>query len=52
VMLPHGVKGPAELKKASADIGKRLFPGQTEAIDKHKDADGLLMAEWARRLQL
>jgi len=49
VMLPAGTKGSAELKKASMDIGLRLFPDQEAVIRKHKDADGLLIAEWARR---
>ena len=52
VMLPQGTKGPEELKDASADIGRRLFPGLFPIIDKHGDADGLLMAEWARRERL
>jgi hypothetical protein len=45
-MLPRGCK-KEELKTASLDIGKRLFP----SIDwkGFKDADSLLMAEWARR---
>lgn len=49
VLLPKGIEGSAELKKASKDIGCRLFPSQVAVIDKHKDADGLLIAEWARR---
>jgi hypothetical protein len=48
VILPKGCKGD-DLKKASADIGCRLFPAFTDAIRKHKDADSLLMVEWARR---
>jgi len=48
VLLPKGCKGP-ELKAASKDIGIRLFPGFAEEIRKHKDADSLLIAEWARR---
>lgn len=47
-LLPHGCKGP-ELKSASADIGCRLFPALEKIIGKHKDADALLIAEWARR---
>ena len=47
-MLGIGFKGP-ELKTASADIGKRLFPQFTKLIDKHKDADGLLIAEYYRK---
>lgn len=49
VLLPEGVKGSADLKKASLDIGLRLFPGLSEPIRKQKDADGILIAEWARR---
>lgn len=52
VMLPSGIKGAADLKKASADIGCRIFPNLSGAIRKHGDADGLLMAEWARRQRL
>lgn len=48
-MLPSGLKGAEEQKAASLDIGCRLFPQFREAIVKHKDADGLLMAEYARR---
>lgn len=51
-MLPKGIEGSAELKKASMDIGLRLFPDQEDVIKKHKDADALLIAEWARREQL
>lgn len=50
VMLPKGVKGAPELKKASKDIGKRLFP--TLDSFKHTDYDGLLIAEYARRQNL
>ena len=49
--LPLDAKGP-ELKKASLDVGKRLFPQHVETIEKHKDADGLLIAEYARRKRL
>lgn len=44
-ILPKGIKGGDELKKASFDIGKRLFP----KLDIKKDADGLLIAEYMRR---
>ena len=47
VMLPDGVKGSDELKKASLDIGKRLFPQHAELYKK--DADGILIAEYIRR---
>jgi hypothetical protein len=48
-LLPKGTKGGAALKKASLDIGIRLFPDLEKDIRKHKDADGLLIAEYARR---
>jgi hypothetical protein len=51
-MLPEGIKGSAELKKASVDVGCRLFPQFAKEIRNHKDADGLLIAEWARREKL
>jgi len=50
-LLPKGTKGEAELKKASCDIGKRLFPQFSDFISKHKDADGILIAEYCRRFQ-
>lgn len=51
-MLPNGVKGTPELKKASLDVGCKLFSIYSEKIKKQKDADGLLIAEWARRKNL
>ena len=48
-LLPKGVKGGPELKKASLQIGCRLFPKHKKEIIKHKDADGLLIAEYCRR---
>jgi len=51
-MLPLGTSGSTELKRASKDIGIRLFPQYTELIKKHKDSDALLIAEWARRNNL
>ena len=52
-LLPQGCKGK-ELKKASMDIGCRLYPGgfTEQIIREHKDADALLIAEWARREKL
>jgi len=38
---------PSELKKASLDIGKRLFPSVN--FKGFNDADGLLIAEYLRR---
>ncbi len=51
-MLPKGIKGTPQLKKASMDVGVRLFPKDKDAIKKHKDADGILIAEYARRAKL
>lgn len=50
MLLPAGLQKD-ELKKASADIGKRLFP-KIQLSSKLKDADALLIAEWARRKAL
>lgn len=44
-MLPSGYKGE-ELKVASLDIGKRMFP---HIELKHSDRDAILMAEFLRR---
>lgn len=48
-LLPKGVKGRGELKAASTTIGIRLFPEYRATIEKQGDADGLLIAEYARR---
>ena len=48
-LLPKGIKGSANLKKASKEIGCRLFPKFKELITKHKDADGILIAEYLKR---
>lgn len=48
-MLPKGTKGE-ELKKASLDIGNRLFPMFSNF--SHPDRDGILIAEYARRKRL
>lgn len=45
-LLPKGLKGSDKLKKASYDVGHRLFPDISTKI--HKDFDGLLIAEYAR----
>jgi len=47
-LLPQGAK-KEELKRYSMEIGCRLFPQHSELIKKHKDADGILMAEYAKR---
>lgn len=48
-ILPKGT-AKEELKVASLDIGRRLFPNVE--WKGFKDADSLLMAEWARRKKL
>lgn len=47
VMLPKGLKGSSILKKASRDVGERLFPDFKEI--KHEDMDGILIAEYLRK---
>ena len=49
-LLPKGTKGNAELKKASKEIACRLFPSCKDVIEKQKDGDGLLIAEYCRRI--
>jgi hypothetical protein len=49
VMLPKGAKGD-DLKKSSLDIGNRLFPQFAKL--KHDDRDGLLIAEYSRKVRL
>ena len=51
-LLPEGIKTSPARKKASMDIGLRLFPALEKIIRKHKDADGILIAEWAKRNNL
>ena len=46
VLLPKGLK-KEELKEASLQVARRLFPHIN--YKGFKDADGLLIAEWARR---
>lgn len=48
-ILPKGIKGTPDLKRASVDIGCKLFPTYTAEIVKHGDADSLLMCEVCRR---
>lgn len=43
-LLPEGTKGADALKKASLDIGNRLYPQFRDV--KHPDRDGLLIALW------
>jgi hypothetical protein len=51
VLLPQGCQ-KEKLKKASLDIGLRLFPALSETIIEQRDADSILIAEWARRKNL
>lgn len=46
-LLPAGIKGTPELKKASLDIGIRTYPSLEDEIRKQGDADGLLIALYA-----
>lgn len=47
VLLPKGTKGKEELKKASLDIGNRLYPRFRDF--KHPDRDGLLIAHYMKQ---
>ena len=49
LLLPSGSE-KEQLKEDSKTIGKRLFPQHSTLIEKHKDADGLLLAEYCRRI--
>jgi len=44
-MLPSGLKGADELKRAGVNVAERMFPGRKFI----PDADALLMAEYLRR---
>jgi rubredoxin len=46
--LPAGTKGSEQLKLRSMQYGCREFPEHAELITKHKDADGLLIANFCR----
>lgn len=50
-LLP-GVKGRTALKAASRDVGIRMFPQFGDMIKQQKDADGLLITEYARSVKL
>lgn len=45
-LIPIGVKGSTELKKASKQVGNRMFPSFKDI--KHGDRDGILIAEYLR----
>lgn len=46
-LLPKGTKGKEELKKASLDIGNRLYPQFRDF--NHTDRDGLLIAHYMKQ---
>ena len=48
-LLPANLKGSPEQKLASKDVGCRLFPEHKDLIIKHKDADGILIALYAKK---
>jgi hypothetical protein len=48
-MLGSGIKGSKNLKEASKLKGIQMFPEFELIINKHKDADGLLIAAFAQR---
>lgn len=47
-VLPSGLKAGAPTRRASMDIGKRLFPQHSETINSIGHADALLLAEFYR----
>lgn len=51
LLLPKGTSGSEELKKASLDIEGLVFILSPKDV-KHKDRDGILIAEYARRKNL
>ena len=51
-LLPAGIKGSAEQKEASKEVGLRMFPEHGALINRHKDADALLIAAYMRRTNM
>ena len=49
--LPKGTSAE-DLKVKSREVGRRLFPACLGMIENHGDADGLFIAEYARRKNL
>jgi hypothetical protein len=47
--IASSVMGHDEMKEASKQIGLKLFPSNGNFIEKHGDADGLLIAEYCFR---
>ena len=50
-VLPKGIKGQAALKEASKLKGIQLYPMFKKEIEKHKDADGLLIAHYLKYIK-
>lgn len=50
--IASSIIGHDALKEASKKIGIELFPLHTKPIEKHGDADGLLIAEYLYRYHL
>lgn len=48
MFISSAVIGHDAMKKASMEVGLRLFPSNGMFIKKHGDADGLLLAEFCR----
>ena len=44
-LLPSGIKGSTELKKASLQISLRMFPECEKILNSQKDGDALLIAK-------
>lgn len=47
--LSSALIGEEEMKKGSMEVGLKLFPSNGRFIEKHGDADGLLIAEYLFR---
>lgn len=52
MLLPAGITGSANLKKASLDIGRRKWPDLAKAKNVTKDFDALFLAEYMRQQDL
>lgn len=51
IFFPKGYE-KGETKRLSVEVSSRLFPHLTKEIQKQKDGDALLIAEYARRMRL
>jgi hypothetical protein len=50
--ISSGVMGRDALKEASKNIGIAMFPNHRTKIEKHGDADGILIAAYLRDMQV